>query len=263
MSQIQSTPLKYWPQGKRFYVSDDKALLVIIPQAGLLPYAPDSVKGKIIEFSGLESKINAAGKITVTILFTDGIYSYAYDTGKEFDYAMENLMSDQIPMLIDEDMVTQARQLLSGQKFWSRSNLWYDSLGNRIDGQKYVEVTIEDVQPGDMIFPLRLELKTEDNTDVFVFMNFGNGNTESRSFHNLFSLTDIRKHYPNIEPETWNYISHGKIKEGMTKDEVRLALGNPADLMSGHDYSQTLDIWSYENGRVLWFEDGRLIKIRQ
>lgn len=263
MSQVEAFPLKSWDEGKRFIASDNKALLVIVPQSGLLPYAPDSIKGKELLFKGVESKINAAGDMTVALLFTDGTYIYAYDTGKEFSLALEEVKSDQIPMLIDEDMVVQARQLLTGQKFWTRSNLWYDAQGNRIDGKKYVEVTIIDVQPGDMIFPLRLEIKTEDNAIAYIFMNFGSADNESRSFNNLFSLSDIRKHYPNIEPETWTFITQGKVKEGMTKDEVRLALGNPNDLASGHDYSQTLDIWSYENGRVLWFEDGRLVKIRQ
>lgn len=263
MSQVESEPLKEWEMGKRFIVSDDKALLVIVPQSGLLPYAPDSVKGKILEFKGVESKINAAGDLTVALSFTDGIYNYSYDTNKEFDSAMEEVKSDQIPMLIDEDMIVQARQLLTGQKLWSRSNLWYDREENRINGKKYVEVTITDITPGNFVFPLKLQIKTEDGETAFLFMNFGNADNESRSFHNLFSLTDIRKHYPSIEPETWNFISQGKVKVGMTKDEVRLALGNPNDLNSGHDYSQTLDIWSYENGKVLWFEDGRLVRIRQ
>lgn len=263
MAQIESVPLKEWEQGKGFIVSDDKALLVIVPQSGLLPQGPESIKGKTLEFTGIESKINAAGKLTVSILFSDGVYIYAYDTGKEFDVAMEEVKSDQIPMLIDEDMVVGARNLLMGQKIWSRSNLWYDENGNRIDGRKYVEVTVKDVKPGDMVFPLLLELQTEDNETVYVYMNFGNSSTESRSFHNLFSLSDIRKSYPGIDREKWDYISQGKVKEGMTKDEVRLAIGNPTDLASGHDYSQTLDIWSYENGRVLWFEDGVLVKIRQ
>lgn len=263
MDQIQAQPLKFWDEGKLFIISDDKALLVIVPKEGLLPYAPDSVKGKIIEYSGIESKINAAGDLTVALLFTDGTYVYAYDTGKEFDNAMEDVMSDQIPMLIDEDMVLQAKKLLMGQKLWSRTNLWYDSLGNRIDGKKYIEVSVEDVLPGNFIFPLMLKIKTLDNQTAYLFMNLGNRDNASRSFHNLFSLTDIRKHYPNIDPEIWDYISQGKVKEGMTKEEVKLAIGNPNDLNSGHDYSQTLDIWSYDNGRVLWFEDGRLVKIRQ
>ena len=261
--QIQATPLKSWERGRRFIASDDKALLVIVPQKGLLPVGPDSIKGKVVEFVGVESKINAAGKLTVSLLFSDNVYVYAYDTGKEFQTAMEEMMSDQIPMVIDEDMITQARQLLVGQNFWTRSNLWYDREGNRIDGKKFVEVTVEDVLPGNMVFPLMLEIKSSDNEIAYVFMNFGHADNESRSFSNIFSLSDIRKHYPSIESETWDYITKAKVKVGMTKEECRLALGNPTDLNSGHDYSQTLDIWIYENGRVLWFEDGKLVKIRQ
>lgn len=263
MQKVEPSPLKDWETGKKFIASDDKALLVIVPQEGLLPIAPEEIKGKELLFQGVESKINAAGNLTVTLLFSDGIYLYGYNTGKEFDDAMENVKSDQVPMLIDEDMVNQARDLLLNHKVYTRSALWYDKDGNRIDGKKYVEVTITDVKPGDMVFPLWVEFTTKNGEKAYSYMNFGSADNESRAFHNLFSLSDITRHYPNIDPETWDYISNSKVKEGMTKEEVRLALGNPADIRSGHDYSQTLDIWNYENGVVLWFEDGRLTKIRQ
>lgn len=263
MDQLKPAPLQSWERGRRFLVSDDKALFIIVPQKGLLPYGPDSIKGKTLDFTGVESKINAAGNLTVSVIFTDGIYLYSYDTGKEFNNAMEEVTSDRIPMLIDEDLILQAKQLLTGKKLWTRSNLWYDKDGNRIDGKKFVEVTVEDVIPGNMVFPLRVEIKDQNNDTAYIFMNYGHADNESRSFHNLFSLTDIKKNYPGIDPETWNYIILGKVKPGMTKDECRLALGNPSDLNSGHDYSQTLDIWSYENGRILWFEDGKLVRIRQ
>ena len=262
MAQIESVPLKEWEEGKRFIVTDDKALLVIVPQMGLSPNAPDSVKGKIFEFKGVQSKMNVAGNLTVGLQFTDHEYLYVYDTGKDFDIAMEEVKSDRIPMLIDEDMVARARQILIGNKFWSRTNLWYDSLDNRINGRKFVEVTIDDVQPGNMIFPLHLKIKTQEGENAYLWMNMGSEDNDSRSFHNLFSLSDIRRHYPAIEPETWDYISRGEVRIGMTKDECKLAMGNPIDLNSGHDYSQTIDIWTYENGRVLWFEDGRLVKMR-
>ena len=263
MAQIEAFPLEKWETGKDFIVSDDKALLVIVPQSGLIPVAPDSIKGKIFEFAGIESKINAAGIPTISIVFTDGIYIYSYDTGKEFDDAMANIKSDQIPMLIDLEMVAQARGLLVGKKLWTRTNLWYDKDGNRIDGKKFVEVTIKDIQPGDMVFPLRVQILTEDDETAYLYMNYGNADNESRSFNNLFSLSDIKKHYPNIDSETWNFISSGKLKEGMTKEEVKLAIGNPTNASSGHDYSQTLDIWNYDNGKALWFEDGRLVRFRQ
>ncbi|MCH5226163.1 MAG: hypothetical protein J1D77_09185 [Muribaculaceae bacterium] len=263
MKDLVAQPLKDWTNGKRFIAADDKALLVIVPQSGILPVAPDSVKGKVLEFIGVESKINAAGQINVGLQFTDHLYLYVYDTGKEFDYAMENLFSDQVPMLIDSDMVVQARNLLRGHKFWTRSPLWYDEEGNRIDGRKFVEVTVTDVEPGNLVFPLRLKILTPENQEVYMFMNYGNADNESRSFHNIFSLSDPRRHYPSIDDETWDHITRSRVKEGMTKEEVRLSLGNPSDSNTGHDYSQTLDIWSYENGRVLWFEDGRLVRIRQ
>lgn len=262
MSQISSFPLKDWEQGKRFIVTDDKALLIIVPQSGISPFPPDSVKGKILNFEGVRSKMNVAGDINLSILFSDGVYIYAYDTGKDFDSAMEDVKSDQIPMLIDEELVVKARNLLKDKSFWSRTNLWYDSLDNRIPGRKYVEVTVDDVFPGNMVFPLKLKIKTKDGDSAFLWMNLGSADNDSRSFHNLFSLSDIRKHYPSIEPETWEFISRGNVKLGMTKDECRLALGNPVDLNSGHDYSQTIDIWTYENGRVLWFEDGKLVRMR-
>ncbi|MCH5239528.1 MAG: hypothetical protein J1F38_04845 [Muribaculaceae bacterium] len=263
MMSLTSTPLKEWPTGKRFIVSDDKAILVIVPQRGIYPTPPDSLKGKVMEFLGIESKINAAGNINVGLSFTDGAYTYDYDTGKDFEYAMEHFQSDQIPMLIDEDMILMARNLLVGQKFWIRSPLWYDKEGNRIDGKKFVEVTVTGVEPGNLVFPLQLQITTKDNNVAYVFMNFGNADNESRSFHNIFSLTDIKKHYPAIENDVWELICNGKVKAGMTKEEVKLSVGNPSDTSSGHDYSQTYDIWSFDNGMVLWFEDGRLVRTRQ
>lgn len=263
MSEVAGTPLGEWPEGKQFIVSDNKALMLIVPQEGAMPFAPDSVKGEIFEFLATGSSVNAAGTLNATIKFTDGLYVYSYNTGRDIQRALQDVKSDQIPTLIDVDMVNKAREVLTGKKFFSRTNLWYDSLENRIEGKKYIEVTVEDVMPGNMIFPLKLKIRSEDNDSAFLFMNFGTTDNESRAFPALFSLTDIRKHYPNIEPSTWKLISRGKVKEGMTKEEVKLAMGNPTDLNSGHDYSQTLDIWSYENGKVLWFEDGRLVKIRQ
>lgn len=263
MEPVKAVALRDWETGRQFIASDDKALLVIVPQRGLSPLPPDSIKGKLLEFVGVESKINAAGDLTVGIVFSDGFYTYSYDSGKEFEYAMENIKSDQIPMLIDLQMVEETRKLLTGQKLFTKSPLWYDADGTRIEGKKFVEITIEDVQPGNLVFPLRLKILAPDNEEAYIFMNYGNADNESRAFHNIFSLTDIHRRYPAIDDETWKFISAGKVREGMTKEEVKLSLGNPSDSNSGHDYSQTIDIWSYENGRVLWFEDGRLVKIRQ
>lgn len=262
-SGINALPLQEWEKGKIFIATDDKALLIYDTQQQLFPNDSVSIKGKLMQFAGVESKMNAAGDLTVVILFTDGERLLAYDTNKEFESAMTSFKSDEVPMMIDAEMVMQARKKLVGKNLWTRSNLWYDENGERIDGKKYIPVTVTAVEPGSLLFPLKVKIKDESGEEAYMFMNFGNSGTESRSFHNLFSISDIRKHYPTIEPETWDYISIGKVKSGMTKDECRLALGNPVDVNSGHDYSQTIDIWNYDNGKVLWFEDGRLVRFRQ
>lgn len=82
---------------------------------------------------------------------------------------------------------------------------------------------------------------------------------ESRSFRNLFTLSDPKEKYPSILPEIWDAICDGHVRNGMTKDECRLAIGNPADSQSGHDWNSTIDIWSYPDGTFLRFQDGILV----
>lgn len=262
-SGISGSPLGEWDNGRKFIAADDKALLIFEPQG--LPTISEgySIKGKELSFIGIESKMDVAGQLTVVLVFGDGNRLYAYDTGKEFDDAMIYVSSADIPMLIDEEMVKAASDKLRDKHVWTRSALWYDENGERIEGKKYVPVTITEVSAGTMVFPLKIRIRPDEGGEAFMYMNFGNSGTESRAFHNLFSLSDIRKHYPSIEEENWKYISQGKLKEGMSKEEVRLTLGNPADVNSGHDYSQTLDIWKYEDGTILWFEDGHLTRFRQ
>lgn len=262
-SGIKGIPLIEWPQGKEFIVTDDRALLIFDAYVHPGDTAMISLKGKELKYAGVRSKMNVAGQLNLVIDFLDRDHIFTYDTGKEFDVAMQGVSSSDIPMLIDEEMVEEARKKLTGQHLWTKSSLWYDSDGNRIDGKRYVPVTITDVKTGNMVFPLMIEIKEENGEGAFMFMNFGNSPTESRSFHNLFSLSDIRKQYPAIEQDLWEYISNGKVKLGMTKEECRLALGNPTEVNSGHDYSQTLDLWNYDDGTVLWFEDGHLTRFRK
>lgn len=257
---IKGAPLKNWKKGREFIVTDDKAILIFeILDTSFYPDVT-SLKGKSLYYNGVQYKMDAAGNLTTAIIFTDGISNMLYDSGKSKDLALENFKSDELPMLIDKELVNQANNLLKGKTLWTKTNLWYNDKEERIDGKKYVEVVVDEVEPGNMVFPLLVKLSTPSGENFHLFMNLGNSATESRSFHNLFSLTDIKKHYPDVSPEFWDLICNSRVAEGMTKLECRLALGNPIEINSGHDYSQTLDIWTYDNGKILWFEDGRLVR---
>ena len=123
---------------------------------------------------------------------------------------------------ITDDMVKDADRLLTGRKLWIRTALWYDIDGNRMAGRKFIPVTVERVEPGTMVFPLRLTLSDESGLTFIQYMNIGNGSNESRSFAKLFRLSDPRTSYPAISDENWALIQKGKIRLGMTKEECRL-----------------------------------------
>lgn len=260
---VTGVPVERWEAGRPFIAADNKTLLIFEQQG--LPLNPDDVnlKGKTLLYAGTEPRLAPDGSSTLVILFSDGGDIYRYNTGKNVNVAVSEVKSDQIPMMIDENMIDYTRELLTGKKLWTRSPLWYDEEGARIPGRKFVPVTIENVDAGSLVFPIKLKFLTDDGSHAWMYMNFGNSSTESRAFANLFYLSDFRKNFPNITDEVWNLICSGKIAAGMTKNECKLSLGNPSEVDAGHDYSQTLDLWHYPDGTVLWFEDGILTRFRK
>ncbi|MDE6533257.1 MAG: outer membrane protein assembly factor BamE [Muribaculaceae bacterium] len=260
---VSGEALEKWEHKRPFIAADNKTLLIFEQQG--LPTDPETaaVAGKTFLFEGVESRMTLDGGQDAVLVFSSGNDIFRYNTGKSVDEAPKNVKSDEIPMMIDLKMIESARKLLVGKKLWTRSPLWYDGNGNRIPGKKYVPVTISDVRPGSLVFPIKVRFADENGNDVWAFMNFGNSGKESRSFSNIFYLSDIRKKFPAIEDDVWQLICSSKVRTGMTKDECRLALGNPQEVDSGHDYTQTLDLWHYSDGAVLWFEDGILTRFRK
>lgn len=263
LADVKGTPLADWKPGKSFTATDNKAVLVFDQQG--LPYNPDAValKGKTLSFTSTSTRPGPDGKLYLCIEFSNDSDTYIYNTGKQPDPALKEITSADIPMLVDNDMISRARSLMAGKTLWLRTNLWYDDEGNKIAGRKFIPVKILDISPGSVAFPLYVEFQDEDGNKAWTFMNFGNSSTDSRSFSHVFYLNDVRKRYRNISDEVWNLICNGAIKTGMTKEECKLSIGNPTEVSSGHDYSQTLDLWHYPDGTVLWFEDGLLSRFRR
>lgn len=75
----------------------------------------------------------------------------------------------------------------------------------------------------------------------------------------IFAFGNIRKQYPYITEENWKLIAQGKIKEGMTTDECRLALGNPIQIEFKQD--TRFESWLYAR-KILEFESGTLLRYK-
>lgn len=263
MNSIRLTPLGEWRKGRPFLVTDNKALLIYDSnEAVSLSGATPHILGHVFRFSHTSERLTPGGKHERLIVFNDSLNTFTLAAGKTPAEADTSFSPLDTPMLIDLETVEQAAQLLTGKKLWTRSPLRYDASGEKINGRRFVPVTIIDVQPGDLVFPLHLTVEETDGSHSIMYMSISNTGLESRTFPSLFFLSDPKSRYPSIHQDVWELIQQGRVRVGMTKDECRLSLGNPNDVNSGHDWSNTIDIWSYKDGAFLRFQDGLLIYYR-
>lgn len=260
MEGVKAPMLSEWREGKKFLVSDNRAALVFDPYS--MSDGQEELGGKIIEYAGVTLKTTPGGADEAVVVFKNGSGSLQYSTGKNPNDAATSISSMDVPMLIDLELVDKVKDLLVGRKVWTRSQLWYDRNENKIDGRKFVPVEIVDVNPGTMVFPLKVDITDENGKPAMMYMNAGTAGIESRTFQNLFSLTDPKDRYPSIHEDVWELIQKGQVRLGMTKEECKLALGNPSDVNSGHDWNSTIDFWQYPNGSYLRFQDGLLVAFR-
>lgn len=258
IAQIQPSPITLWQHGKKFFVTEDHAAIIFDAN----PYFQNKkLGGKTISFSSISTRKALDGKDLLILTFLDDENTHLhYNTTKS---PSDTIMSDQIPMLIDCEMIQNLKTALLGKQLWTKSPIWYDKFNNTIKGKKYVPVNIIDVMPGDKVFPAKIIFTHNQNDTAAMLMNIGKFGINSRNFGNIFSLTDIRLKYPKIEDNVWELIQNGQIQNGMTKQECSLSIGLPDEITQGHDYSKTLELWQYSDGTFLQFENSILVNFRK
>ena len=147
--------------------------------------------------------------------------------------------------------------------------LWYDSAGERASGRRFSSVAVDSVTPGTLVFPLRVHFhEPEVPADGFasagsVLISIGSGGGDSRPFENIFLFENPRRRYPQTTDEVWELVRRGDVRPGMTKEECRLALGNPTLTDAGQDRMRVIELWQYPDGIFLRFEDGVLVDYRK
>lgn len=265
-AQVTSDPLRLWTTGKEFLIADNKAAVVLELPAGVYSNPDEaSLVGKKLLFKGVTSRPTPGGERVAVLEFEGEGGTYRFNTSRRPEVARATFTGLDLPMIIDLGVVECADSLLKGRQLWIRTRLWYDAAGNTIDGRKFVPITVTGVSAGTMLFPLRVEFVDDKGAAASVLMNV-NGTSaigsESRTLSGLFSLTDPKLRYPSIRPEVWVNICDGRVASGMTKDECKLALGNPTEVDTGHNWNSLLDVWQYSDGTYLQFQDGLLVNFR-
>lgn len=254
MLDIKGEAAAQWQQGREFLVVGDRAVLVFENPL-------NDPTGKLLMYHGHSERLTPAGSTRIILHFVDSAGTdYRYVTNKE---NIQSVISSELPMLIDMAQVNSLRDKLAGKHLWIKTDKWLKSTGEIQYGCKYDAVTITDVCGGIENLPFLIYFTDSSGQQSCIRMSQSEGALASRPFHTLFSLEDPRLSYPSVSDEIWNKIKHGQVAEGMTKQECRLALGNPDNIDTGRDYSRVIESWTYANGIFLRFEDGILVYFRK
>jgi len=259
LSGISSGDFSKWHRGKEFYITDDKISLIFKPSGS----TDESLAGSYMYLEDIAETTSLTGdKVAEITLLSQKGHQYVYRLDRSLD-AIKQDNHMEIPFTIEKSVVDTVRALMNGNTYYITTSAWLDTMARPRNGRKFVPVNVTDVRPGNTFYPVLLELNDENGVPFTMYLSVGNDIKSTRKFSTMFSLTDPRLRYPNISDATWKLIINGKVAVDMTRDECRLALGQPDDVDRSHGYSSVRERWSYENGIYLIFEDGLLRSFRQ
>ncbi|MCM1504561.1 MAG: hypothetical protein NC127_05145 [Muribaculum sp.] len=261
LSDIRLEPFSDWKKGKLFFVTDNRINLALEPSPFSMPVA-----GDYLSYDRYREVPSLTGSFDTEIVLVDS-------KGNEFTHKV-NATADElktrdkleIPFTIEMSVVDKTRERLKGKTFYVRTSMWYDSTGRARSGLKYIPVEIIDVEPGNTVYPVKIRFTAAGHPEAGeanVFMYVGDSSRNSRNFASLFYFSDPRKRYPQISDENWANIIHSRVAPYMTREECRLALGNPNSIDRHHGTNTYSERWNYENGISLIFDDGVLRNYRK
>lgn len=252
---VAPAPYAEWHAGKRFYVSDNNIRLILNPSA-------DSLRGRTLEYRGVETLRQIDNSEDVLLVFSDGGKEYRYNTGKTMPEVAGTQPEYLVPFMIDSDFVERVDKMLRGKTFFIKTSDWKRRDGTPEKGVRYVPAEIESVSPGDAVYPFYVAFTCNGGLSG-IFMSSQTSPVKNMTFDKLFSFDDIRKDYKTVSDENWDLITKGRVAQGMTKEECALSLGAPRSIVRTPTHGGLYERWVYANGVYLIFESGLLTDYRQ
>lgn len=268
LSDVKPEPPSQWRPGKVFRVTDNRISRIFTSGAS----GADSLRGTDLLFIGTSPARSLTGDDATDIRF-------ATRNGRQLSYRLaatdaarlDTMQTLEIPFTIDLSLVENIDKALRGKEYYIRTNAWYGTDGLRQEnGLRHILVKVDSVVPGDAYFPALVcfsvshpELnRRTGNHEHAVFMSVGNSKSATRNFDVLFSFDNPRKAHPEISDDVWELIISSKVREGMSREECRMALGQAPEILRTPSYGGMREVWSYSDGIFLIFEDGYLTRYR-
>lgn len=260
LEDIKPVPFDKWEPGKLFFVTDDKISLALEPSGAEPPKT-----GTILSYVEYAPVLALTGENETQLKFLDSKGNSVYYRVNASPEELKTRDKIDIPFTIEMSIVDGVREKLLGKTMYVRTSHWYDNNGDSRRGMKFIPVEITDIQPGNMVYPVKVFFKTPTapDTQPYLLMSVGENTKSGRSFASLFYFDNPHKLYPSISDENWELITKGIVKQYMTREECRLALGAPNTVDRHAGISTLQERWGYENGIYLIFDDGLLQSFRR
>lgn len=255
---ICADSLGAWMPGKLFYVTDNRISIALEPSRNSMP-----VQGETIEFVEFYEVPSMTGRPDTELLFRKSdSTTCVYRINASVEELRKRTAGIEIPFTIEMSIVDRARKAMFGKTFFIRTPVWHTAEGiDAVKGKKYVPVCVTSVEPGNQVYPLRVcftPVNENDGESACVYMSVSDNSKSGRNFSMLFSVEDPRKRYPEITDDVWANIQNSRVAKFMTRDECRIALGAPKSIQRRNVITVLQEMWTYENGVYLLFDDGIL-----
>lgn len=275
LAGLAPTPPAKWRPGHRLRVDDAKIGLALTSASA----SADSLPGRDLVFDSFSPAVSLTGTDATEISFhadlAGGRAEYFYRVSVDMS-ELDTLEAIHVPFTVDMDLVARVDSMMRGRRLYVRTPMWYRADGDRsaVAGLRHVPVVVDSVVAGDSNYPLgvvftlvdadqaRLIEPSGEECTRMVFMTVGKSRAATRNFELLFSFRDPREIYPGIKDDVWQLIVRSRVKEGMTREECRLALGAPTTLRRIPTYGGMREQWQYSDGVYLYFDDGFLTRYR-
>lgn len=275
LAGLAPTPPSQWRPGHRLRVDDAKIGLALTSASA----SADSLPGRDLVFDSFSPAVSLTGTDATEISFhadlPGGRAEYFYRVSVDMS-ELDTLEAIHVPFTVDMDLVARVDSMMRGRRLYVRTPMWYRADGNRsaVAGLRHVPVVVDSVVAGDSNYPLGVVFTLVDADQArllepsgaqctrMVFMTVGKSRAATRNFELLFSFRDPREIYPGIKDDVWQLIVRSRVKEGMTREECRLALGAPTTLRRIPTYGGMREQWQYSDGVYLYFDDGFLTRYR-
>lgn len=265
LADIRPQSPAQWQPGKQFLVADPRISLIF----GAPSDSTTNLAGHTVRYIGYDDTRGLMGD-------ENPVLKFVADDGRRFFYNLSNYDRArldtatvlEVPFTIDLDLVRATDDRIRGKHFYVRTPEWYRADAGRqaVSGLRHIEVVVDSVVAGTPEFAAAVCFHPADNADAgeyILFMSVGRGKGATRTFDSLFAFENPRKRYPEIRDRIWANIICSQVCSGMTRDECRLALGQPTEILRVPTNGGMQERWTYSDGIYLIFDDGFLTRFRR